>query len=86
MCRCAAKNLRADIGVSTTGIAGPGGGTGEKPVGLVYVGVYFKNKETGETTHRAVKLNLARHMYKDEREMIRYMASSNALFEVLKLL
>lgn len=34
----------ADIGVGITGIAGPTGGTPEKPVGLVYVGIAYKDE------------------------------------------
>lgn len=44
MCLGVASASGADIGLSTTGIAGPGGGSAEKPVGLVYIGVAIKGK------------------------------------------
>ena len=37
-----AKTARTNIGMSTTGVAGPDGGTEEKPVGLVYIGLYIR--------------------------------------------
>ena len=39
-----AENFKTNIGLSTTGIAGPGGGSNEKPVGLVYIGIYINGK------------------------------------------
>ncbi len=39
-----AKTSGADIGIATTGVAGPDGGTEDKPVGLVYVGIYYNGK------------------------------------------
>ena len=45
MAKGAATVANANVGLSTTGIAGPGGGTPEKPVGLVYYSLYFKNED-----------------------------------------
>ncbi|MDR0914599.1 MAG: CinA family protein [Oscillospiraceae bacterium] len=44
MARGVKKLAFADIGIATTGIAGPGGGTAEKPIGLVYIGVCTEEK------------------------------------------
>ena len=51
MARGAAGAAGADAAVSVTGIAGPGGGTDEKPVGLVYIGCCVKGKIRVEEFH-----------------------------------
>ena len=62
------REAKTDIGISTTGIAGPGGGTEEKPVGLVYIGVCIKGNVIVE------KFN-----FTGDREAVRKKATINAL-------
>ncbi len=69
------KRTETDIGISATGIAGPGGGTPAKPVGLVYIGVCIN----GETTVRKCLLQ-------GSRSHIRHMTVLNAFDEVQKRL
>lgn len=66
----------AEIGISTTGIAGPLGGTMYKPVGLVYIGV---STETGLKTE---KMLLGEN--NADRETIRQLAVAAALYFALK--
>ncbi|XCP83983.1 competence/damage-inducible protein A [Roseburia hominis] len=51
MAEGAAKAAEADAALSVTGIAGPGGGTPEKPVGLVYIGCTVRGKTTVREYH-----------------------------------
>ncbi len=69
------KNISgADIGVGITGIAGPDGGTDEKPVGLVYFAVAYKDK----VIVKELRLN-------GERSYVRYVTCLNVFNEIRKL-
>jgi PncC family amidohydrolase len=65
----ALERSRADIAVSVTGIAGPTGGTPEKPVGLVYFGVAV----------RGGKVQTHQRNFAQQRATFKYMATQVAL-------
>ena len=79
--RAMAEGIRrvsgADIGVATTGIAGPGGGTPEKPVGLVYTAI--ATKDGTEVTRLLIDRPA-------DRDYIRRTAAETVLTNVLSML
>lgn len=52
MAEGALKHSRADLAVSVTGVAGPGGGSAQKPVGLVFIAVAHTGREAQVQEHR----------------------------------
>jgi len=69
------KSMHADIGISTTGIAGPTGGTKEKPVGLVWMAVADKKN-----------VNAKQKIFSGEREDIKFKSSIYLLNMLRKFL
>lgn len=66
----------ADLAVSITGIAGPGGGTLDKPVGLTYIGLL----------QRGQRAQVRRHVWQGDREAIKDASASAALEWMLEIL
>ncbi len=63
-----AKAAGSDVCISVTGLAGPGGGTRKKPVGLVYIGCFVRGKVRVEEYH-----------FSGDRNNVRMLAAKNAL-------
>lgn len=59
---------RADIAISVTGIAGPGGGSAEKPVGLVYIGIATQGG-----------VSVTKHHFDGDRQSVREQTVQEAL-------
>ena len=62
------KLAKVDFGISITGIAGPEGGSPEKPVGTVFIGLAEQQKT-----------NVKRYSFPGERQRVRFMSSQAAL-------
>lgn len=76
MAQGALNNSQADLAVSVTGIAGPAGGTEEKPVGLVYFGYALKGGSAGSIQHN----------FEGSREKIQSNATITAIKHLITVL
>jgi PncC family amidohydrolase len=79
MSRGVMELMRTDAAVAVTGLAGPGGGTEERPVGTVFVSVRYKNRE------EVRDLRLYEEYESLDRELIRLLTVRRAL-EMLEAL
>ena len=68
MAKGAARAAHADAAVISTGIAGPDGGTEEKPVGLVYIGCFCREK-----------VRVEKHLFQGDRGAVRAQSVQAAL-------
>lgn len=68
--------LKTDLALSVTGIAGPGGGTAEKPVGLTYIGLAGPDE----------LLIVQRHLWDGDREAVKSASADAALQLALEIL
>lgn len=89
MARGCLTKMGVDYAIATTGIAGPTGGTDEKPRGLVYIAVAKKNKEQGagskeQDVESEVVCN--RYVFTTTREQHQERTANQALFDLYKLL
>ena len=73
------KRTNCDIALCTTGIAGPTGGTKEKPVGLIYISLWYKNivtvkeiKLPQNTARKQMKEDFANHAIKFALQNIKF--------------
>ena len=80
MAQGAQRNAGANVGISITGIAGPAGGTAEKPVGTVCFGWTIPNAAGEPVTTCETKL------FSGDRQAIRQQATEHALVGLLQLL
>ncbi len=70
------QNSDADYAISVTGVAGPGGGSAEKPVGTVFIAWCGKNATA--TTKK--------YLFDGNRQQVRQQAMESALYALIKLL
>lgn len=73
MAEGALERSGADIAIAVTGIAGPDGGSDEKPVGLVHFAVAAKDKSTIKAAHRFSDLGRDANRFSAVRQAVRML-------------